>query len=164
MTPLVKRGVLAASVIGVLAAWALTIEGYFVRQKIYIDPQRAARIAAQTNALWEDVTINASDGVPLRAWFFDLERDNGRAVLLVHGGGLSRLHMLTRASWLLKEGYSSLAIDLRGCGSSGGSITWGVHEPNDAVRWAKWLRDRTHAAKVFGYGTSRGSTTLIQSR
>src|SRR5262245_17811298 len=100
MTPLVKRIVITAQVIGVLAAWALTVDGYFVRQKIYIDPRRAEAVAAQTHASWEDVTINASDGVRLKGWMFGPERGNGRAVLLVHGGGLSRLHMLTRASWL----------------------------------------------------------------
>ena len=163
MTPLVKRIIVIASVIGILAGWALTIEGYFVRQRTYIDPRRAAVVAGQAEASWEDVAITAADGVRLKGWMFVPERGNGRAVLLVHGGGVSRLHMLTRTSWLLKAGYACLAIDLRGCGASGGTITWGVREPDDLVRWAQWLRARTRAATVFGFGTSRGSTTLIQS-
>ena len=73
------------------------------------------------------------------------------------------MRMLGRAKWLLGRGYSCLLIDQRGCGVSGGRVSWGVNEPGDISTWAAWLRDRMHASEVFGYGVSRGSTTLVQS-
>jgi pimeloyl-ACP methyl ester carboxylesterase len=45
----------------------------------------------------------------------------------------------------------------------GGRVSWGIKEPADISAWATSLRDRTHASTVFGYGLSRGSTTLLQS-
>jgi pimeloyl-ACP methyl ester carboxylesterase len=54
-------------------------------------------------------------------------------------------------------------VDQLGCGTSGGRVSWGVKEPEDIARWATWLRDRTYFGSVFGYGLSRGSTTLVQS-
>jgi hypothetical protein len=39
----------------------------------------------------------------------------------------------------------------------------GVHEPYDLAGWARWLRGRPQIIAVFGYGGSRGATTLIQS-
>ena len=36
-------------------------------------------------------------------------------------------------------------------------------EPGDVAVWARWVRERTHGSEVFGYGQSRGGTTLIQS-
>jgi alpha/beta superfamily hydrolase len=71
--------------------------------------------------------------------------------------------MLVPAGWLLEKGYACLLIDQRGCGTSGGGISWGVNEPADIAAWASWLPDRTHASNVFGYGRSRGATTLLQS-
>lgn len=43
------------------------------------------------------------------------------------------------------------------------SSSYGVHEPNDIRLWARWLGGDTHAARIFAYGVSRGSTTLIRS-
>jgi Prolyl oligopeptidase family len=39
----------------------------------------------------------------------------------------------------------------------------GVNEPADVAAWAAWLGDRTHASAVFGCGSSRGGSTLLQS-
>ena len=84
-------------------------------------------------------------------------------VLLVHAGLGNRHEMLGRAQWLLEKGYVCLLIDQRGCGTSGGGVSWGVKEPADIAAWANWLRDRTHAKSLYGSGLSRGSTTLLQS-
>ena len=71
--------------------------------------------------------------------------------------------MLVRAQWFLCKGYTCLLIDQLGSGASGGVFSFGIHEPNDLVDWAQWLRGRPQIREVFGYGVSRGSTTLIQS-
>ena len=160
-----KRIAICFSAAILLAAWALTVDGFFVSPSIlrWSDQDRAETVASEYGASWENVSIRASDGVILRGWLFTPPNPQGRAVLLVHAGLGNRHDMLSRAELLLDRGYTCLLVDQRGCGTSGGQISWGVNEPGDISRWATWLRDRTHSSAVFGCGLSRGSTTLVQS-
>ena len=160
-----KRIAICLSAALVLAAWALTVDGFFICPDILrrTDQNRGEAVADAYGASLENVSIRASDGAILRGWLFTPRNDNGRGVLLVHAGVGNRHEMLGRAEWLLERGYRCLLIDQRGCGTSGGRISWGVKEPADISGWAAWLRDRTHAGSVFGCGLSRGGTTLLQS-
>lgn len=153
--------VISAAVL--LAAWALTIDGNFIRQRVQIDPNRANEVARMFDASWQEVRIDASDSVPLQGWLFTPSLANGRAVVFVHGRGGTRQSMLGRATPFLRVGYTCLLVDQRGSGTSGGVFSFGLREPTDLARWARWLRNRPQIRAVFGYGVSRGSTTLIQS-
>lgn len=160
-----KRIAICLSAAILLAGWALTLEGFFVSPSLLrrSDPSRAEAVASAFDASWENVSIRAWDGVILRGWLFTPQSHQDRAVLLVHGGLGNRQDMLSRAEWLLDRGYTCLLVDQRGCGTSGGRISWGAKEPGDIAAWASWLRDRTRSSAMFGYGLSRGSTTLVQS-
>lgn len=158
-----KRIAICLSISLLLASWALTVDGFFVCPGLLrrTDPERGQAVADANNASLKNVSIRASDGAILRGWLFTPQ--NCRAVLLVHSGVGNRHEMLGPAEWLLERGYACLLVDQRGCGTSGGRISWGVNEPADIEAWATWLRDRAHASALFGYGVSRGSTTLLQS-
>jgi len=160
-----KRIAIGLSVGLLLASWALTVDGFFRSPDIlrWTDQERGEAVAEAYGASLENVSIRGSDGAILKGWLFTPRDYHGRAVLLVHAGLGNRRDMLGRAEWLLERGYACLLIDQRGCGTSGGSATWGVKEPADMSAWAAWLRDRTHASAVFGCGVSRGSTNLLQS-
>lgn len=163
MTPRVKRIAIVLSVAVLLAAWILTIDGHFVRKHVPIDPHRATEVANKYDASWQDVTIQASDRVSLKGWLFTPRLANRRAVLLVHGRGGTRQHMLVSAQAFLAAGYTCLLIDQRGSGGSGGVFSFGVREPYDLANWVRWLRARPQVSAVFGHGASQGATTLIQS-
>ena len=160
-----KRIAIGLSVALLLAAWALTVDGFFVAPDVlrWTDQERGQAVADAYAASLENVSIRASDGATMKGWLFTPQNYHRRAVLLVHPGLGNRRDMLGRAEWLLDRGYACLLVDQRGCGTSGGSATWGVKEPADLSAWAAWLRDRTHASAVFGCGVSRGATNLIQS-
>ena len=160
-----KRIAICVSVAILLASWALTLDGFFVSPDIlrWTDQERGQGVADAYGASLENVSIRASDGATLKGWLFTPQDDHGRAVLLVHAGLGNRRDMLGHAKWLLTRGYTCLLVDQRGCGTSGGRISWGVNEPADIAAWAEWLRDRTHGNAVFGCGLSRGSTNLLQS-
>jgi len=160
-----KRIAICVVVAIVMASWALTLDGFFVSPNVlrWTDQERGAAVAEAYGASLENVSIRASDGATLKGWLFTPQDYHGRAVLLVHPGMGNRRDMVGHARWLLTRGYACLLIDQRGCGTSGGRVTWGVKEPADIAAWAAWLRDRTHAGSVFGFGTSRGSTNLVQS-
>jgi len=161
-----KRIAICVSVAILLASWALTLDGFFVSPDIlrWTDQERGQGVADAYGASLENVSIRASDGATLKGWLFTPQDDHGHAVLLVHGGLGSRRDMLGHAKWLLTRGYTCLLVDQRGCGTSGGRVSWGVNEPADIAAWAVWLRDRTHGNAVFRCGLSRGSTNLLQSR
>jgi pimeloyl-ACP methyl ester carboxylesterase len=160
-----KRIAICVSLAILLASWALTLDGFFVSPGIlrWTDQARGQAVADAYGASLDNVSIHSSDGATLKGWLFSPENYNGQAVLLVHAGLGNRRDMLGHARWLLRRGYTCLLIDQRGCGTSGGRISWGIHEPADIAAWAAWLRDRTRATAVFGCGLSRGSTTLLQS-
>lgn len=162
MTTRGKRIALLLSIAVLLGAWILTIDGNFVRGASRVDP-RAAQTVARFGASWEDVSIASSDGVSLKGWLFTPRSSNHRAVMFVHGRGGTRQNMLERVQRFLSLGYTCLAVDQRGSGTSGGIFSFGLHEPGDQVRWAQWLRNRIGGGSVFAYGASRGSTTLVQS-
>ena len=160
-----KRIAICVSVAILLASWALTLDGFFVCPDIlrWTDQERGQGVADAYGATLENVSIRALDGATLKGWLVTPQDDRGRAVLLVHAGLGNRRDMLGHAKWLLTRGYKCLLVDQRGCGTSGGRISWGVNEPADIAAWAEWLRDRTHGNAVFGCGLSRGSTNLLQS-
>ena len=114
MTPIAKRIAVVLSVAALLVAWAMTIDGHFVRKRIQIDPHRATEMAIMSVATWKDVTIKASDDVALKGWLFEPSRANHRAAMFVHGRGGTRQGMLVRAKRFLQAGYTCLLIDQRG--------------------------------------------------
>jgi uncharacterized protein len=161
--PRVKHITWALAIVIVLIAWALLLDGQFVRTRARIEPSRADELANRHGAVWKDVSVRAQDEVTLRGWHFTPKNSSNRAVLLVHGRGGTRQHMLKRAESLLSAGYHCLLIDQRGSGASEGLFSYGVHESNDIRIWTAWLRGETRVAHVFAHGVSRGSTTLIRS-
>lgn len=67
MNDRVQRIALALSVRVLLAAWVGTIEGHFQRtRRGQRDPQRASAMADKYDASWEEVAMDAPDGVPNR--------------------------------------------------------------------------------------------------
>jgi len=163
MLSLAARFAISTLAVILPVGWALSLDGYFLRPPYRVDPERALAFAGQNDASLDNVSLRASDGVLLSGCLFTPHVSRGRAVLIVHGGVGDHQQMMSRASWLLERGYTCLLVDQRGGGASGGVVTWSVKEPGDLSSWARWLRDRTGVRAVFGYGTSRGSTTLVQS-
>ena len=110
----------------------------------------------------QDVEITASDGAVLRAAFVRSAGSEG-CVLLLHGIADSRAGALGFAPMFIQAGYSVLAPDSRGHGSSGGGlITFGLLESTDVLRWASWLHEQG-CQRLFGLGESLGASILIQA-
>lgn len=110
----------------------------------------------------EDVHITGEDSVVLRGWYREATLKRS-AVLLLHGIQDNRSGMTGVAEMLFRHGYSVLLIDLRGHGSSGGLVTYGVREAADIHRLAKWLHARVGTGCLYGYGASLGAAELLES-
>jgi pimeloyl-ACP methyl ester carboxylesterase len=123
--------------------------------------ERIARIYAQYSAKLQPLTIKATDGVELHAWYSVPAHDNGNAVILLHGIGDNRLGVAGYGHMFLQQGYRVLLPDSRAHGESGGQIaTYGLRESDDVHRWVSWLYERG-ATCVDGFGESMGHLVTI---
>jgi uncharacterized protein len=134
------------------------------RRPITPDIEASARqMTVRQGANLEDVSI--TDGnVTLQAWRIRPEKDNGNAVILLHGLGDNRTGMIGYAELLIRHGYSVLVPDARAHGASGGDLeTFGLLEREDIRNWFEWLQATQHPHCIFGLGESLGAAQLLQS-
>ena len=124
----------------------------------------AEAIADRFGAAVQDVSVSASDGTQLQAWYASPAKPNGNAVILIHGIGDNRQGMMGFAELFLSRGYAVLVPDSRAQGTSGGGFpTYGVEESKDVRDWFNWLQTRQHPNCVFGMGESMGAAIVLQA-
>jgi fermentation-respiration switch protein FrsA (DUF1100 family) len=70
----------------------------------------------------EEVTLKASDGVPLVAWHV-APRDYKPVIIYFHGNGGALRYRVGRFRKLISDGIGIVAVEYRGYGGSGGSPT-----------------------------------------
>ena len=100
----------------------------------------------------------------LDGWLFTPREPYGSGVILLHGVGDSRIGMAMHAGYLLRAGFTVLMPDLRGHGSSGGSvISYGIRESADVHAWADWFLRTRPIEHLYGLGQSMGAAILLQS-
>jgi pimeloyl-ACP methyl ester carboxylesterase len=127
------------------------------------DKARIAAMYAPYGADLQTVVIQASDGVELHAWYSVPERQNGQAVILLHGIGDNRGGVAGYGQEFLREGYRVLLPDSRAHGESGGTTaTYGLRESDDIHRWVSWLYGNG-ASCVDGFGESMGAALVLES-
>jgi alpha-beta hydrolase superfamily lysophospholipase len=84
-----------------------------------------------------DVTIVANDGLELDATFYPGQGEGERpAVLLLHMLNGNRVVWADFAAQLNEAGYSALALDMRGHGTTSGSIDWATARDDMTVVWS----------------------------
>lgn len=139
--------------------------GSFAAENAIHPPRRKIALACPcfSHMSCRPVAIAASDGVELRAWYYNSDRPNGKVVILLHGIGADRQDMVSLGYLFLRNGYSVLEPDLRGHGESGGVATYGVLEADDVHRWVDWMEKNTGSKQIYGFGASLGAAILLQS-
>jgi len=109
------------------------------------------------------VTVLASDGTSLSAWWLQASKPNGNCVAVLHGIGDSRVGAQGFAPMFLNEGYSVLLPDSRAHGASEGEfVTYGLLEKHDVIAWSTRMKS-AGCRKLFGFGESLGASILIQA-
>jgi uncharacterized protein len=109
----------------------------------------------------QSVRIHSATGTTLAARFF---AGRSRAtVVLSHGYGGTQDEMLPVADVLHRAGFSVLTYDLRGCGQSGGGVTFGALEQRDLISVVNYLSKRpdVDAMRIGALGFSMGASTTI---
>jgi dienelactone hydrolase len=111
---------------------------------------------------YSDVSIQASDGTELAAWY--VPSTNGAAVVLLGGATNTRTDELDHAAVLASNGYGVLLLDARGHGDSDGdAMLWGWHGETDVRAAVDYLasRDDVTAGRVAAVGMSMGAEEAI---
>jgi pimeloyl-ACP methyl ester carboxylesterase len=114
--------------------------------------------------------------VPFQALFFDgaggtrltgrFFRGSLRATIVVsHGYAANQDQMLPWVSFLHQAGFSVFTYDMRGCGQSGGAITFGALEQRDLISAVDYLSTRPDVGKdqIAALGFSLGGATTIMA-
>ncbi len=135
---------------GFAAAWLLTLP-------------HASEVVQQTELAGrpiEAVATATSDGVTVRGWLVDASQGS-RCVVVAAGIRGNRMAMRTRAEWYLRQGWSTLLVDLRGTGESAPErISMGYHEALDLCAWHALLHARGYT-DIAAHGQSLGAAAVV---
>jgi dipeptidyl aminopeptidase/acylaminoacyl peptidase len=122
-------------------------------------------ITPQDYGLTSDIfNITVSDSIGLKGWFIHTKKKPAKAtVLVLHGIGSCKEHMLGFAELLANNGFNAILYDSRAHGESGGIYcTYGFYEHEDVSALV------TNAAMRFGeiepffiYGNSFGGAVAL---
>lgn len=163
---MVGLAVLAAVAATAAAAWRCRSQAL-----AWVQPPRLIGAGDAPPALappgTEGGRLTTADGIALRYWFVPGVGAGPRpAVVLLHGLGANRDAMLPRAAVLARHGLTSLVVELRAHGASGGTFTTlGVREPDDVSTAVGWLRARPDVAsgRVALLGHSLGAVVALRA-
>ena len=114
---------------------------------------------------FEPITVKSHDGLTLFGRYYHV-KDGAPVEILFHGyrscafRDCSGGHALSR-----KMGFNSIVVDQRAHGESGGNtITFGIRERFDCLRWAEYARDRFGAeTPIILSGLSMGAATVLMA-
>jgi len=96
---------------------------YFAQRSMMYFPETIHTTPAQAGLPEaEEVTLKASDGVPLVAWHV-APRDDKPVIIYFHGNGGALRYRVGRFSKLISDGIGIVALEYRGYAGSGGSPT-----------------------------------------
>ncbi|MBI3460662.1 alpha/beta fold hydrolase, partial [Candidatus Acetothermia bacterium] len=111
------------------------------------------------------VEFTSTDGIKLKAWWFVAQGTSRATVLLAHGNQSNRSRLLSRAAFLVKNGYNVLAIDLRAHGESGGNYqTPGYFEARDLLGAVRYVREVLKLKEpIVALGHSYGGVAAIHA-
>lgn len=110
-----------------------------------------------------EVAFPGSDGIRLAGRFFG--GNNGATVVLVHGYGGNQDEMLPVADALVGSDFNVFTYDTRGCGRSGGDVTFGALETDDVISVIDYLEARPDVdrARIGALGFSMGAASTVMA-
>ena len=119
--PAVRGVALAAAVAAGLLLLLMVVSPWLARVFLFHpDPADPGPPPTVAGVEGEAVTLRASDGVAVRAWWYGME-DDGGTVVVFHGNAGHLGHRVHLARELLQRGFSVLLAGYRGYGGSEGT-------------------------------------------
>lgn len=145
----------------------LIVALYFLAPSIILYPRRlrSSQTPADVRLDYEPFTVYGQDSATIEGyWVGRGDKARRTTVILLHGIGNNKESWLNTASWLWKEGFSTVMVDLRAHGASGGNYcSYGYREKNDIAAVADYLLQRDSTLKIGVWGHSLGGAVALQS-
>ncbi len=109
--------------------------------------------------------VDAGEQVVLDTWFLPAEGQSKGTILLLHGIGGVKEHMLSGAAELVHAGYNAVLFDLRAHGrSTGRYCTYGFYEKVDVARVINAIEQHVGVQGPIGIlGSSLGGAIALQA-
>ena len=162
-----RRGLITVSVliaVTVLGTYAVSV--YFVGKAFHHRVVKLQAVPSDLGLTGESIALTSSDGIPLKAWWIPVDPSRG-AVVVLHGmDGLDASYLLPQAKFLHDAGWSSLVLDMRAHGRSGGKrIGLALEEPRDVGAALDWLTTQPSlkGKPLVLLGLSMGGATAIRT-
>lgn len=152
-----------AGVLGVVVAGLVFLAASFLADLATKIPPtaRPSLNPARMGMVCEDVDLQTDDGMRLSAWWMPTGKPGRAPVVILHGLGASKAHMIDYILFAQEQGNPTLAIDFRGHGGSDPSLTSiGFYESHDAIAAMKFVRERGAGNPVL-WGTSMGAVSAL---
>ena len=121
-------------------------------------------LRAFSDAPFEEVTIRSKEGLILYANYYH-HQDGAPLEIHCHGYKGNALRDFCGAWAVAKEsGHNVLLIDQRCHGrSEGHTITFGILEKTDVIRWIGWANERFGEVPILLSGVSMGAATVLMA-
>lgn len=157
------RGLAIVGLIALLVPVCLFAGVGWVTSDRLLHPPRSPldRTPADLGLTYEDLTLEAADGVTLAAWWIRARQPRG-TVLLLHGYFHDRREVLGHVPYLHEAGYDVLMFDWRGHGASEATeATLGIRERQDlAAAVDEATRRSDGPIALLGYSMGAGTAIL----
>lgn len=156
-TPTLVWVVVAASFLYLGLRWFESAMLYFPSRVITAHP-------GSYGLPWEKVSLTATDGVRLSAWYMPGTREDGPVMLCLHGNGGNLSNRVEKMRIFHDAGAAQLWVEWRGYGESGGRPSeHGLYRDAEAARaWLAAVKGVGDARLVL-YGESLGNGPAIES-
>lgn len=130
------------------------------------DPPNLEKLCRQMgDQPFEQVNIRARDGITLAGRYY--HRHDGAPVFIQFHGyrGSGIRDFCAVHSICTQMGVNVLVVDQRAHGMSGGNtMTFGILERFDCLRWAQYARERFGSeCEIYLYGVSMGAATVLMA-
>ena len=116
-------------------------------------------------SMGKTVNIITRDSINLSGFLTYASKDNAKGtIILLHGIRAYKEHFSPLAAELARQGYNTLAFDLRAHGSSGGNYcTFGYYEKYDIVAAVDFLIHEEQLQDIGIWGQSLGGAIALQT-
>ena len=152
-----------AGVLGLVAAGLVLLAASFLADLATKIPPtaRPALNPSRLGLVCEEVELRADDGKRISAWWMPQGDKSAPPVVVLHGLGASKAHMIDYILFAQRAKHPVLAIDFRGHGESDPSLTSiGFYESHDVLAGMKFVRERGAGDPVL-WGTSMGAVSAL---
>ena len=145
----------------------LLVALYFMAPGMILHPRRVNwdKKPADFNLPAEEISIYSFDSTLLKGIWIRHDTTRQRPVIvLLHGVGNCKERWLPTAEWLWKEGFSTVMMDSRAHGQSGGACcSYGYFEKKDVHNIVDYLYTRDSSLTIGVWGHSLGGAIALQS-